>query len=172
MAVDMARGARPVFHQETGHWLMKLREGRGLSLRQVEILSKGRVKKGTLTSIESGRVKHPDDSLLREIARIYEWDYREIALRFITGNYGRDLARHFGDQQSGLPLNDGALTDDTAAARMEIERLRTLVDKYQKEAREVRSVADSLARVALNLEEIRKAPARKADRRGRDRKVG
>lgn len=168
----MASGKRPIFHAEIGRSLANLREERGLSQMQVEIASGGKLRAGTLKSIETGRIKNPDPDHLRVLARIYKVGFERMAEPFLIANYGRDLTRHFGDQQSGSSSHVGDQTHDAAEARMELERLRLLVGQYEKEAREVRTATDAIVRVALRLEKIRKTEGAQSHRGRRDRKVG
>jgi transcriptional regulator with XRE-family HTH domain len=156
-------GRRPVFHKEIGAWLANLRNGRGLSLRQVEIASKGKISKATLTSLELGRIKNPDEDMLRELARIYGAEYSAIALRFVEANYGRDLvpSSHVEDP-----------TDDPVATRMELERLKALVAQYETEAREMRTATDAIVKVALRLAALQATAAGQPRRRRHHRKLG
>lgn len=139
---------------------------------QVEIASNGKLRAGTLKSIETGRIKNPDPDHLRALARIYKVGFERIAEPFLVANYGRDLTRHFGDQSSGSSSNEGDQIDDPVATRMELERLTELVNKYEAEAREVRTATDAIVRVALRLEQIRKTSGKQSGRSRRDRKVG
>lgn len=159
----MALGSRRIFHAEIGARLAKLRSDNGLTQGEVEHRSKGAVNKNTLKSIEAGRIENPNPDVLRELARLYKVPFREIALPFIEANYGSDLVRQSGDQQS---------SDDAAATRMEIERLRELVGRYETEAREVRTATDAIVKVALRLETLRKTQGGESHGRRRDRKVG
>lgn len=171
----MGSGKRPIFHKEIGENLAKLRTDRGLSQMQVEIASKGRLRAGTLKSIETGRIKNPDPDHLRELARIYNVTLQTLAQPFLVANYGRDLVRHAVDQQSESSSHVGDQAHDPASTRMELERLRTLVGKYETEAREVQVATDAIAKVALhlgNLAQIQSVARKKPKRGGGDRKVG
>lgn len=166
----MASAVRRIFHPEIGARLAKLRADKGLTQGQVAQLSKGVVNKNTLKSIEGGRIENPSPPLLRELARIYNVPFRDIALPFIQANYGSDLIRHDRDQKSGSSPGDS--TNDSAATRMELERLQEIVARYDKEAREMRTATDAIVKVALALEKTRKTSQRESDSRRRDRKVG
>lgn len=161
---------RPVFHARIGLFLVELREGRGWSQGQVVIQTKGKIKIGTLKSLEAGRIKHPDAADLHVLAVAYGVQYESLASRFVEANYGSDLIRPNGDQESDL--SEGAQANVPAEARVELERLRELVGRYETEAREVRTATDAIVRVALRLEQIRKTESAKPNRRSRDRKVG
>jgi hypothetical protein len=82
------------------------------------------------------------------------------------------MTRHDSDQGSKLPQDVGGQNDDGVTVGLELQELRGRVARYEAEAREVRTVTDSLAKVALALEEIRKAPKGKTSRGGGNRKVG
>jgi transcriptional regulator with XRE-family HTH domain len=166
----MASGTRPIFHRAIGESLAKLRTERGLSQMQVEIASKGRLRAGTLKSIETGRIKNPDPDHLREMSRIYGVKFDRIAEPFLVANYGRDLVRHFGDQQSDLSVTKEGAANVPAAARVfelesDNERLRDALAKVQ-------NVASQLVQIAkVGVEGDSTATAR-SGRSRRDRKTG
>lgn len=149
-----------------GKNLKEVREERGLT--QDQIAKQCGVPQNQWSKWESGKSEPKIKSLLRVAVAL------DLPLnRFVIGvNREFDLARHGGDRQSGLSPVEGADANVPAAARLELQRLRDLVARYEKEAREVRTVFDALGQVALNLEEVRKTSAGTPARRGRDRKAG
>lgn len=170
--VPMASGKRQIFHPEIGRDLAKLRELKQLSQGQVALRGKGKITEGTLKAIETGRVKNPDPDHLRTLATIYGVPFRVIAEPFVLANYGRDLIRQTGDQQSGSSSTVGDSPDETVAARLELEQLRERVAQYDQEVRKMRTLADDVFQTAIALEEVRVAAKAASPRRRHDRKTG
>lgn len=118
----MASVKRRIFHHEIGARLAKLRDRKGLTQGQVELLSKGGVKKNTLKSIEAGRIENPNPETLRTLARVYGVPFAEIALPFIEANYGLDLIGHADERRSPLLNERGS---DVPASDVETRRLES-----------------------------------------------
>lgn len=164
---------RRKFHAEIGAKLAALRESKGWTQGQAVIQARGRIKMGTLKSIEAGRVKHPDVDDLRVLASTYAVAYADLAQMFFIANYGSDLARHEGDQQSNLSTSvEGGQAHDPATARLELQQLRSRVARYEEAAGKMRAATDDLFKLAVALEEIKPATGAKPSGRRRHHKVG
>jgi transcriptional regulator with XRE-family HTH domain len=61
-----------------GQHLAAIRDNRGLSLRQVEELSKGAVSNAYLSQIETGKILQPSPNILHTLAGIYKISYGEL----------------------------------------------------------------------------------------------
>ena len=125
--------------------------------KQGEFADRLKVPQSRVSDWEKDRYGLPDTATLLKIAKGLDCSIDRI-LDGVDPGYdatkARDLIRQASDQHSGLPQHLGAQTDDTTAAGLELQALRDLVARYEKEAREVRTVTDSLVKVALALEEV------------------
>lgn len=162
---------RPIFHAELGAMLIELRTRKGLSVQEAVNFSKAKHPKALtwnrLTRLESGKTKHPDAEALKALADIYGLDYAELASRYITANYGRDLLRHGGTGQIDSHLAKGE-SDGPAQTR-----IRELEDRLAAHEAIFKRLRTELATaVALLGEEGNQATGTTARRRGRHRKAG
>lgn len=143
--LPVTSGKRHIFHPGIGRDLANLRELKHLSQGQVALRGKGRISKGTLKAIETGRVKNPDPDHLRALAGIYGVPFNVVAEPFVRANYGPDLVRQSEDQESQLPLK-GQAHDPVAARLFQLE----------SENKELRSALEKITRVAHKLVQIAK----------------
>lgn len=128
--VATAKRARPVFHPQIGAYLKHLRESRNWSQLQAVSLArqKGiRLGVGQLRFLEEGLTKHPDAHLLQAVAALYRISYWDLAQRFVTANYGRDLVWLDDDQQSGASPAGGV----SLAERRQLQQLRDEFEEYK-----------------------------------------
>ena len=61
-----------------GQHLAAVRNDRGLSLRQVQDLSKEEVSNAYLSQIETGKISQPSPNILHALASIYKISYQEL----------------------------------------------------------------------------------------------
>jgi len=64
-----------------GQWLKACRVERGLSLRQVERLTDGKVSNALLCQVETGHIKHPSAIVLHRLAVAYGLDFGRVLAR-------------------------------------------------------------------------------------------
>jgi transcriptional regulator with XRE-family HTH domain len=64
-----------------GQWLKARREALGLTLRDVERITDGKVSNSLLSMIESGRTKAPSAIMLHRVASAYALDFGETLQR-------------------------------------------------------------------------------------------
>jgi transcriptional regulator with XRE-family HTH domain len=64
-----------------GPFLRSLREASGLTLRQVEERTNGRVKNGYLSQVEAGHIGRPSPEILWHLAEAYGVPYSELLRR-------------------------------------------------------------------------------------------
>src|SRR3546814_19093006 len=71
---------------DLGGFLKKVRQSRGLSLREVERLTDGTVSNGYLSQLENGNIDKPSAMMLQRLSNAYKLDYHEIMKRagFLT----------------------------------------------------------------------------------------
>ncbi len=71
---------------DLGGFLKKVRQSRGLSLREVERLTDGTVSNGYLSQLENGNIDKPSAMMLHRLSNAYKLDYHEIMKRagFLT----------------------------------------------------------------------------------------
>lgn len=69
-----------------GAFLKRTRIGRGLTLRKVETITKGRVSNAAVSQIESGKIKHPSVMILHALAAAYAIDFVDLCERSVAGN--------------------------------------------------------------------------------------
>lgn len=156
-----------------GQNIKRLRERPGFERTRRELARSMGTEYQSLYDWETDRRKTVDSATLLKLARALQVTVEQL-LDGVDDDYEaikRDLVRQSRDQQSVVPQDVGD-TDESATTRLELQRLTELVARYEKEAREVRSVFDAFGRVTLALEEIRKTPTGKARSRRRDRKTG
>lgn len=68
-----------------GPWLKNRREELGLTLRDVERLTEGRVSNPGLSQIESGKVGSPTIATIHQLAAVYAVDFEALCERAIHG---------------------------------------------------------------------------------------
>jgi len=61
-----------------GQHLAAIRSDRGLSLRQVEEMTKNVVSNGYLSQIETGKVRHPSPNILHALSEVYKTSYEKL----------------------------------------------------------------------------------------------
>jgi transcriptional regulator with XRE-family HTH domain len=71
----------PVQEEPLGQFLRALREASGLTLRQVEERTGGRVKNGYLSQVEAGHIGRPSPEILWHLAEAYGIAYAELLRR-------------------------------------------------------------------------------------------
>jgi len=96
---------------DIGKLLKQLRTQRGWSLRDVERRSGGLLRSGHLSQIETGKVRDPSLSVLRELAHTFDLSLKSLVALM---NYEDDV----------VALDD--YEDDTAAASLSRERILAL----------------------------------------------
>lgn len=64
-----------------GQWLAKARQAKGLTLRDVERLTEGRISNAAVSQIESGHIERPAASKLHMLAKTYGLDFGETLER-------------------------------------------------------------------------------------------
>lgn len=69
-----------------GAFLKRSREDRGLTLRDVERLTGGKVSNGYLSQIEGGKIESPSVIMLHRLAGVYAIDFNNLCERAIEGN--------------------------------------------------------------------------------------
>lgn len=171
---------RPVHHQALGEYFVGLREQKAWAQNEAAELAQRRglraLSRQVLLRLERGQIKNPEPAVLKAAALLYGVPYLDIVRKFVALRFdvplAPDLTRHDRDQQSGASLNVGDPLNEKDAIGVELQELRALVAKYEKDAHEVRTVTDALVKVALSLEQTRKAPKGKSNRGGRDRRMG
>jgi transcriptional regulator with XRE-family HTH domain len=166
--------ARPVFHNALGDFFRSIREAKGWSLRQTATLAANRkigsVSYQSLQRLEAGKAKNPEPDLLKALAKLYAVPYQTLVDKWVEHTF--DLTRHSTDQSSGSSSHVGDPLNDPAATRMELERLRTIVARYDEEVRKMRALADDVFNTAIALEQVRTTAEEPPNRRSNDRKVG
>lgn len=68
-------------HPELGKFLKDVRESRGLSLRDVERVTDGKVSNGYLSQLENGGIGKPSAVMLHRLSGAYAVDYGELMER-------------------------------------------------------------------------------------------
>src|SRR3546814_13756384 len=63
---------------DLGGFLKKVRQSRGLSLREVERLTDGTVSNGYLSQLENGNIDKPAAMMLHRLSNAYKIEYHEI----------------------------------------------------------------------------------------------
>jgi HTH-type transcriptional regulator, competence development regulator len=71
---EAAVGVRP----SLGQHLAAIRKDRGLSLRQVEELTKKQISNPYLNQIETGKIQQPSPNILYTLAEIYRTNYQTL----------------------------------------------------------------------------------------------
>src|SRR3546814_18905041 len=66
---------------DLGGFLKKVRQSRGLSLREVERLTDGTVSNGYLSQLENGNIDKPSAMMLHRLSNAYKTDYIDIMKR-------------------------------------------------------------------------------------------
>lgn len=69
-----------------GQWLKARREERGLTLRDVERITEGRVSNAALSQVETGKIKNPSVMLCAWVAAAYGLMGDDILHRAQSGN--------------------------------------------------------------------------------------
>lgn len=64
-----------------GQWLRARRKALGLTLRQVEQITKGKVSNPLLSQIETGKIESPSAIMLHRLAAAYGLDFAETLTR-------------------------------------------------------------------------------------------
>lgn len=64
-----------------GDYLRELRKGKGLTLRQVELLANGQLSNSYLCQLENGDIKHPSPNILYLLASIYTVPYSDVLIQ-------------------------------------------------------------------------------------------
>jgi transcriptional regulator with XRE-family HTH domain len=70
-----------------GQWLKAQREGRGLTLRQVEDITNGRVSNPLLSQLENGHIKSPSVKMLHQISAALGLDFATVCERACIGEH-------------------------------------------------------------------------------------
>lgn len=82
-----------------GQWLKEQREDRGLTLRDVERITDGKLSNATLSMIETGRTENPSVMTLYRLSGALALDFSEICERAAVGCEPRpqpDFCPHCG----------------------------------------------------------------------------
>jgi transcriptional regulator with XRE-family HTH domain len=69
-----------------GQWLKSRREERGMTLRDVERVTEGRVSNAALSQIETGKTRSPGFTQIVQIAAAYGLMINDVVERARTGN--------------------------------------------------------------------------------------
>lgn len=71
---------------EIGRFLKDLRRSRGMSLRDVERITDGKISNGYLSQLENGNIDKPSAVMLHRLAGAYAVDYNDMMERagFVT----------------------------------------------------------------------------------------
>src|SRR5262245_11747408 len=64
-----------------GRFLRDLRDARGMSLRDVETATEGKISNGYLSQLETGSVRRPSAVMLHRLATAYEVEYGALMER-------------------------------------------------------------------------------------------
>jgi transcriptional regulator with XRE-family HTH domain len=64
---------------EPGQFLKGLRASRGLTLRDVERITEGKISNAYLSQLENGKIKSPSAIMLHQLSAAYAVDYKELA---------------------------------------------------------------------------------------------
>jgi transcriptional regulator with XRE-family HTH domain len=102
-----------------GKYVRERREAAGLTLRQVEDGTDGRVKNGYLSQIEGGHIARPSPEILWQLARVLDVSYADLLARAghrVPNETAPDLRRSI----NGVPLS--ALASLTPAERDDLVR--------------------------------------------------
>lgn len=87
---------RPVFHAAFGQFLKELREKHGLTQSKAAGIAKRRgtpaITRQVLIQLEDGRVKSLKPEVLKGLAALYEEEYEHLVRRWVTAQYGVDIA--------------------------------------------------------------------------------
>lgn len=131
------------------------------------------VTRPVVSKWEKNRTGLPETPTLFRIAKALRCTVEEL-LEGIDEEYDRirrDLGRHDGDQESGLPPDAGGSYDATEAG-VELSALRARLTQYEEAASQVLAITDQLYDAAVALEKMR-APGEREPRGGRShRKTG
>lgn len=65
-------------HTKLARMLKNARQGRGLTLREVERMSRNRISNAYLSQIETGKVREPSLRLLKILCTCYDISYYEV----------------------------------------------------------------------------------------------
>lgn len=102
-----------------GLFLKASREATGLTLRQVEVKTDGRVKNGYLSQLEGGHIVRPSPEVLWHLGQAYGLQYQEL-LRRAGHRVPVESVPERRRAINGIPLS--ALQDLTPAERDELVR--------------------------------------------------
>lgn len=69
-----------------GAWLAKTRKTRGLTLRDVERITEGRVSNSYLSQLEGGSIKQPSVIMLHRLAAALAVDFVDLCARACVGS--------------------------------------------------------------------------------------
>lgn len=81
-----------------GPYLASVREGRGLSLREVEKATNKVVSNGYLSQVENNQIKKPSPNILHALAELYGVSYEDLMERagFVTPKRTRSVHQRHG----------------------------------------------------------------------------
>jgi transcriptional regulator with XRE-family HTH domain len=86
---------RPVFHSELGAYFTRLRQERGWTQRQTAAIARQKnmsaIGRQTVWRLETGKVKNPDEDVLRAIATLYGVTYEDLVARCVEAQYGIEM---------------------------------------------------------------------------------
>lgn len=69
-----------------GAYLKRIRESRGLTLRDVEKLSEGGLSNAYLSQIENGKIDAPSVVILHRLSAVYAIDFGDLCERACVGS--------------------------------------------------------------------------------------
>lgn len=83
---------RPIFHEEFGRFMRVVRERSGMvsqngAADRAHRLGLNAVSRQKILKLETGKIKHPDPELLRQLAILYKADYSQLVSEFVDKNY-------------------------------------------------------------------------------------
>lgn len=160
--------AHPVL-KTFGLRVKQLREDRGFTQKDAAL--KAKMSQPQWANLEASK-RLPEGPTLIRIAKAISSTVDELLVG-ADEEYDElrsDLIRQRGDQQFD-PSQEGAQANVPAEARVELERLRTLVEKYQTASRKVLELVDDLDAASTALEELGTVKEGKASRVRRTRKA-
>jgi HTH-type transcriptional regulator, competence development regulator len=96
-----------------GEYLKSVRRALGLTLRQVEQQTGGRVKNGYLSQIENGAITLVSPGILWELGEVYDVPYRELLDR-AGHRVPEDKSPKLQQAIAGIPLRAIAELDEEA----------------------------------------------------------
>jgi transcriptional regulator with XRE-family HTH domain len=99
-----------------GETLKRARTEKGMSLRDVEKATNGKVSNGYLSLLENGEVKQPSPLYLHELARVYGIGYAELMM-----HAGYVAPEAVGSAGSGSGLAFSGAEDLTTEERRQVQ---------------------------------------------------